>query len=210
MSKIILRILAQLTFGWDTVIAFGVYVIMSFAFQETFNLWFLAWSIFFAYAPDLDFIYFVFQSKDIKKWGHWRLGFHHPLFFIPLFGILGWVISNIHYPGHEFYLTTLAIFCVFGHYIHDSTRDGLHWFSPITRDWKISFNALEWLNVRVTYNSLHILSREEVETRYKHTAQKSLSGGTINEIATRIEPVTKAQLIGSMFALIGLMILFWQ
>ena len=78
------------------------------------------------------------------------------------------------------------------------------------RAWRISFNALDWLNVRVTYNSLHILSREEVEARYKHTAQKSLSGGTINEIATRIEPVTKTQLIGFMFALIGLMILFWQ
>ena len=62
MSRIILRILAQLTFGWDTVMALGIYVILSFALQELFNPWFLAWSIFFAYAPDLDFIYFVFQS----------------------------------------------------------------------------------------------------------------------------------------------------
>lgn len=207
-SNTVKRLLAQLTFGIDTIVGLGLYVVLSFLFGEGFNIWFLLFAGFCAYLPDLDFTYFVFQSKEVRKWGHWRYGFHHPILFLPLVGMGTWFGSLYFVPDHASFLTTLAIVCVFGHFVHDSTKVGLHWFSPITRDWQISWNALEWLNVKVTRNGLHVLSREEVAVRYADTARKSLGGGKSNEVATRIESVTRAQLVWFTISLIGLLTLF--
>ncbi len=208
--KTIKRLLAQLVFGVDTIIGLGSYVVLSLLFGQEFNIWFLLFAWFCAYLPDLDLTYFVFQSKEVRKWGHWRCGFHHPILFLPMVGLGTWLGSSYFVPDHAHLLTILAIVCVFGHFVHDSTKVGLHWFSPITRDWRISWNALEWLNVKVTIEGFHILSREETVARYVDTAQKSLGGGKSNEIDTRIESVTKAQLVWCTISLIGLMILFFK
>jgi LexA-binding, inner membrane-associated putative hydrolase len=209
-KKTLLRLLAQLTFGIDTIVGLGSYVVLSFLFGEEYNVWFLLFAGFCSYLPDLDFTYFVFQSKKVRKWGHWRYGFHHTILFLPLIG-MGTLIGSLYFvPDHSYFLTTLAIVCVFGHFVHDSTKTGLHWFSPITRDWRISFNALRWLNVKVTRHGLHILSHEEVVARYADTARKSLSGGKSNEVDTRIESVTKAQLVCFTILIIGLVTLFFK
>jgi hypothetical protein len=202
--------MAQLAFGWDTIVGLGTYVLFSFLFNEPANVWFLVWAGFCAYLPDLDLVYFIFQSKEVRKWGHWRYGFHHPLFFIPIVGVATWFGSTHWFPAHAHFLTSVAVTCVFGHFVHDSTGVGLHWFSPITRDWKISFNPLRWMNIRVTPHGLHILSQAEVEKRYAETARKSQDGGAKDEIETRIEKVTRAQLISITGCLVGLVLLFLQ
>lgn len=209
-QKTLLRLLAQLTFSIDTIIGLGSYVVLSFLFGKECDIWFLFFAGFCAYLPDLDFTYFVFQSKEVREWGHWRYGFHHPILFLPLVGMGTWLGSSYFVPDHVYFLTTLAVICVLGHFVHDSTKVGLHWFSPITRDWRISFNALEWLNVKVTPQGLHILSYEEVVARYADTARKSQGGGKSNEIDTRIESVTKAQLVWFMISLIGFVTLFFK
>lgn len=203
-KKTLLRLLAQLTFGWDTVIGLGAYVVLSFLFGEGFNIWFLFVAGFCAYLPDLDFTYFVFQSKEVRKWGHWRYGFHHPILFLPVVGMGTWLGSSYFAPDHAHFLTTLAVVCVFGHFVHDSTKVGLHWFSPITRDWRISWNALEWLNVKVTRHGFYVLSQKEVAARYAETARKSKVGGAANEVATRIEAITMMQLVWFSVCLLGL------
>lgn len=207
-TKAIKHLLAQLTFGIDTIVGIGSYVVLSFVFGQEFNLWYLFFAGFCAYLPDLDFIYFAFQSKEVRKWGHWRYGFHHPILFLPLVGVSTWLVSAHNMPQDAPFLTVLAVICVFGHFVHDSSKIGLHWFSPITRDWRISFNPLEWLNVKVTQHGLHFMTREEVAARYADTERKSESGGIENEVTSRIETVTSMQLAGFAACVLGLIVLF--
>lgn len=209
MSKAtIIRFTQQIAFGWDTITGISVYVIVSFIFKEPFYIWFFLWSGLCAYLPDADFTYFMLQSKDVKKWGHWRLGFHHPILFTPIVGTATWFISEYHFPDHAAFLTTLAVIGILGHFVHDSAKTGLHWFSPITKDWKISFDALRWLNIKITSQGLHILSQNEVIRRYQETAEKSAAGGVGNEFKSRIEPVTTAQVFSLAISFSGLILLY--
>lgn len=206
-ARVLVRLMAQLTFGWDTVIGLGMYVLLSFLFQEPLNLWFLVWAVFCAYLPDLDFTYFIFQPKEVRKWGHWRLGFHHPTLFLPFVVVLAWQMSSWLFPMHELYLTTLAVVCVFGHFVHDSTKMGLHWFSPFTRDGGVSMSPLRWTSIQVTSRGLHILSQDEVEQKYAEIARMSLAGDVGSEVETRIEAVTTAQVACFTACIIGLIVL---
>jgi hypothetical protein len=207
-KKTLLRLIAQLIFGWDTIIGLGTYMFLSMLFQEPMNLFMLAWALFCAYLPDLDLTYFVFQSKEIRKWGHWRYGFHHPLIFLPVVTMGTWYISSYCFPAEATFLTVMTFVCVLGHFVHDSTNVGLHWFSPITREGRISFDPHRWLNIRINTQGVHLLSQEEVERRYTETARKSM--GVESEIETRVETVTRVQVIWFTGCVIGIIALVFQ
>lgn len=184
MSKqAVLRLLAQLTFGTDTLIGLGTYVILSFLFWEKANLWFLLLAGFFAYLPDLDLTWFVFQSKEVRRLGHWRLGLHHPMILLPVsVGIVWWLSSP--------YLVAIAFVCIFGHFVHDGWQNGMHWVSPFTRGGKISFEASRWARWRISHKGIELLSQKEVEDIYAQISRKSAMGGSGKEIATRVEAVS--------------------
>lgn len=203
------RLIAQLVFGVDTTIALGTYLVLSLLFGLEFSWTYLLLALAFVYLPDADFLWFMLLPKRLRRWGHWWFGLHHPLLFLPLVGLVTWFISASLLPPLEAtFLTTLALVCVLGHFIHDSTNPGLHWFSPISRDWRVSFDPLRWLHIRTTRHGLHVLSPAEVTERYANTRRQSEGSGLHNEVATRLEPVTKAQLATFTLTLVGLLLGF--
>jgi len=182
------NLLAQLVFGVDTLIGLGAYILMSFAFEKDFSIWFLLLSGIFAYLPDFDLLIFFLLSKEQRRWGHWRLGFHHPMFFVPLSVLIVFFLSWKWAPDSAVYLTVLAFMGIMGHFIHDSTKDGLHWFSPITRDGGWSFDPLRWARIKISYrDGIEIVPQREVAKIYERIAQKAVGEG---EVGSRLEKVT--------------------
>lgn len=200
----------QLAFGVDTLVGLSAYMLLSFLFHEPANIWFLMWAGFCAYLPDFDLVIFIWLSKEQKKWGHWRLGFHHPILFIPLVGISAWWISSWLFPTHELFLTTLALVCVIGHLVHDSTGEaGLHWFSTLKKDWWrggnpfswFTMNPLLWTFIQITKEGARIVPQHEVVARYKRTARIATEG---KDIEARLEKVTRINIVCFCVCLIGL------
>ncbi len=188
------RLISQLTFGVDTIVGLGTYVLFSLIFHEPVNIWVLAFAGFCAYLPDLDFIYFMMQSKETRKWGHWRLGFHHPLVLLPVVGVSIWYLSGRWFPEMQLYLTCIAVTSITGHFLHDSTSEmGLHWFSPLNFNGGVSLNPLRWAHYRLSENGFTRVPHVELEQVYRELACASESCSTGDEIAMRIEEVTTTQ-----------------
>lgn len=208
--KTLVGLATQLAFGVDTLVGLGTYVILSFVFHEPANIWFLIWAGFCAYLPDFDLFIFLFLSKDQKKWGHWRLGFHHPIFLLPLTGISAWWMSSWLFPSHELFLTILTLVCVLGHFVHDSTGEaGIHWFSPFKdgwlRNWNpftwFTMNPLRWMFIQITRNGPRIVPQREVVERYERTARIAETG---NDIEARLEKVRWINIVCFIACVVGL------
>jgi hypothetical protein len=208
--KTLVGLATQLAFGVDTLIGLGTYVILSFVFQEPLNVWFLIWAGFYAYLPDFDLAIYKCLSRENKKWGHWRIGFHHPILFLPLSGVVTWGVSAWMFPSHELFLTTLSLTCVFGHFVHDSMGEaGLHWFSPFKKGWWrrwnpltwVTMNPLEWAFLQVTKVGIRIVPQSEVVVRYERTARIAEAG---NDIEARLEKVKIAHIACFIACVVGL------
>lgn len=205
--RFIARALGQLAFGWDTITAFAVYALGSIIMGWPTNPVILVWCGFWAYAPDLDFSYFLLQSPEKRKWGHWRLGFHHPMLVLPLFVMLAYTVANLLWPGYAMSLTAMACACMFLHFVHDSTKMGLHWMSPVTVDGSISFkDARRWSHWIITPSGVRRWTQEEVDAEYARIANESERDGTSGEVANRLESVTELQVAAWLVCLVGILV----
>lgn len=195
--KIALRLFWQLLVGIDTLIGLCAYVVVSSAFGEGFDPWFLAAALAFAYLPDFDLaIFFFLLPKRLRRWGHWRLGFHHPLFFLPISVVGVYVLSRVIVPEQAVYLAVLAAVGVVGHFVHDSTKDGMHWFSPISRTGELTLDARRWLRIKFSLNDgIAIVPQKNVEAIYQRIAEASADAGVVQEIGSRLEVISSFQFL---------------
>lgn len=188
-------ILLQLLFGWDTITGLGVFALLSLAFGEPANVYVLAFAGFCAYLPDLDMIPFTLLRKRLNiTTGHWMF-FHHPPIVLSLVAPASWFGAGVLYPGHEWFIMTLAVACITGHFIHDASAKpgGFHLFSPLTRDGSLRFTLRQpwiWKHYRIGLWGIREESRADMMSIYEETARLAKSG---NELGGRTEVVTLTQ-----------------
>lgn len=186
----------QLMFGWDTITGLGAFALLSLAFDEPANVYVLLFAGFCAYLPDIDMIPFMLLRKRLGiLTGHWVF-FHHPPIVLPVVLCASLLGAPVFYPGHTAFITTLALVCVVGHFIHDASAKpgGFHLLSPFTRDRKIQFTLRQpwiWKHYRIGLWGIREESREDMMGIYEGTAWLASTG---NELGGRTEVVTKAQL----------------
>lgn len=153
----------------DIVFGLVIYVAMTWAFGQGFHLIGLAVVMFFAIAPDLDFIPFVLLRRRYKLVSHWII--HFPLLYIPIGTTLVWFVVG----GEWFYMASFILGSL-AHFLHDSRAvQGVQWLWPISKaGW-----ALEGVRmIRVESNE-----RKLIYDRLRKGAQKR---SILDEIRLRI------------------------
>ena len=207
MAPKLIQLIRQLVFGVDTLIGLGCYIVFSFAFQQPLNLWCLLFAGFFAYAPDFDILYFKFQSYEKRKWGHWRLGFHHPILALPTVFLLVWLGTEWFFHAYRTYLMCMALMGVFLHFVHDMQCTlGFHWFSPFTVDGRVSFkDPRDWAHCQfLMYGSLfRRVPESELAHEYDREARMAREGGT-EEITGRLDSFASAQYVAFVVCLLAM------
>lgn len=194
------ELVLQLFFGIDTTNGIATCAILGLLFWVHGPLFvafaYLLFAGFWAYAPDLDLlIYYPMR----ERWGltdHWIIG-HYPLFVIPGAGLITFFGATWLHLDHVAFLTTLAVVCVTGHFLHDSTEEiGLPWLAP--------FN---WTHLSLKGGRPHLVER----AIFKRYVAEQLAHVEGKELVDRLEewgePVTRTQVIAWTIA--GLLFVFW-
>lgn len=194
------RLFLQLIFGIDTTNGILTCAILGLLFwiREPFlvDIAYLSFAGFWAYAPDLDLAVYYPLRERLGLTDHWIIG-HYPLFVIPGAGLVTFFGATWLHLDHVPYLTTLSLVCVTGHFLHDSMEEvGLPWLAP--------FN---WTHFSLRGGKLRLVKRAE----FKHFVAKQLEaveeGTLIDRLAAFSEPVTQAQVIAWISAV--LILTYW-
>jgi hypothetical protein len=186
-QKKIRGILFQLLFGVDTLIAITAYLTLGIIFKINPTIPGLIFSFVFTYLPDADLIPFFLLRKKFKWDSHWIIA-HHPIAIIPAIGITTWLVSNMFHISDIFFLTTLSMFCISAHFVHDSFDPiGLHWFSPF-----------RWTRYSFEHGFPEIAAPQKWE-RKKKELQKNTNAGLAYQISLRMEKVYATQIIIFVF-----------
>lgn len=152
-------------------ILFGclVYLASTWVFNRSFSAIDASVVVFFALAPDLDFVPFLLLRRRLKLVSHWFI--HFPLLYIPIGAIWVWLASR----GEWFFVVSF-ILASLAHFLHDSKAvQGVQWLWPISRaGW-----AIEGLG----------LVRVELEERklvYDWLRQQASERNILDEIRLRV------------------------
>lgn len=111
----------------DIGIGIFVSIFTSFVFDFEISFWLILISVFFAVAPDVDFLYFFPKRGDTKYDHNHRSIIHYPLLYLPAGTILFWMVfGNI--------WATVFFFSSLFHFIHDSIGIGwgVRWLYPFS------------------------------------------------------------------------------
>ena len=109
----------------DIMFGLGIYVLLALVFGRTFSLADLMLTVFFAVAPDIDFVPFALLRRRLKLVSHWII--HFPLLYIPIGSVLVWIAT-----GEWFYVTAFVLASI-AHFRHDATSiPGIQWLWPIS------------------------------------------------------------------------------
>lgn len=110
----------------DGIFGVIIYIIMTIIFGKEIGATNFGLAIFFAYAPDIDFIPFIVLRKRLRLVSH-RL-IHFPLLYIPT-GVIAILVAG----GEVFHATTFVLAST-AHFVHDTTSaQGMQLFYPISR-----------------------------------------------------------------------------
>ena len=110
----------------DLLFGSGIYIVLALAFGREPNPTEFGWVMFFAVAPDLDWLPFMFLKRRFKLVSHWLI--HFPLLYIPIgTGLVWWVSSDWFYVA-AFVAASLA------HFLHDAhSEPGIQWLWPFSK-----------------------------------------------------------------------------
>lgn len=110
----------------DISVGVACYALTALVFGRGFYPLDLGLGVFFALAPDFDFVPFALLRKRLGLVSHWLI--HFPLVYVPVGGIL--VVAA---GGRGFHIT-LFVLASIGHFIHDSASvPGIQWFWPVSK-----------------------------------------------------------------------------
>ena len=110
----------------DIVSGLVLYTVTALVFGEAFNLVDLVLVVFFAVAPDIDFVPFALLRKRLKLASHWII--HFPSLYIPIGAVLTWAVV------HEWFYVASFVLASFAHFVHDAMGvQGIQWFWPFSK-----------------------------------------------------------------------------
>lgn len=116
----------------DILFGCSVYLASVWLFDRSFSGVDAGVVVFFALAPDLDFVPFLLLRRRLKFVSHWFI--HFPLLYIPIGTMLVWLVSG----GEWFYVVSFVLASLV-HFLHDSKAvQGIQWLWPISeKGWAI-------------------------------------------------------------------------
>ena len=109
----------------DLLFGSGIYIVLALVFGREPSPTEFGWVMFFAIAPDLDWLPYLLLKKRKGLYSHWII--HFPLLYIPIGVALVWWAS-----GEWFYMAAFVAASL-AHFLHDAaSTPGIQWFWPFS------------------------------------------------------------------------------